>query len=191
MKQITALTSFFILFSFYTYSQTISITDARSKSIGTIVNIKGIILNGSELGTIRYIQDNTGGIAVYDSKLLTSKRGDEINLTGTLTDYNNLLEISSVSTFSVLSSDNALPEPKELSLQDGFNEKYEGRLLKFKDVMFSESGTFKGNTNYKISNGSLTKQIRIDKNSNIASTNIPSKAITIVGIMDNTKQIIN
>lgn len=187
MKKIFVLNAFLLLSVLFVHAQTISISEARSKSVGSTVSIKGIAINGNELGTIRYIQDNTGSIAVYDSKLLGVKRGDEISVTGSLSDYNNLLELSGVTSFSVLSTGNPLPAPKEVSLSEGFSEKYEGMLLRFKDISFTESGTFKGNWNYDITDGNTTKQVRIDKNTNIVSTSIPAKAITIVGIMGQYK----
>ena len=43
----------------------ITIAEARALSPGTNVTVKGLVLNGSDLGDIRYLQDNTGNIAAF------------------------------------------------------------------------------------------------------------------------------
>ncbi|MEO1715312.1 MAG: hypothetical protein AAFU60_18445, partial [Bacteroidota bacterium] len=43
----------------------ISIEEARNTSLGTEVTIQGIVTSGDELGIIRYLQDETAGIAAY------------------------------------------------------------------------------------------------------------------------------
>ena len=47
-------------------AQVVSIHDAKALGAGTEVSVSGVVINGDELGVIRYIQDNTGGLAVYD-----------------------------------------------------------------------------------------------------------------------------
>ena len=54
----------------------------KTKAVGTQVTVRGIILNGDELGLIRYVQDNTGGIAVYSSSAASTKPGDDVEITG-------------------------------------------------------------------------------------------------------------
>ena len=41
------------------------IAEARTYAIGSVVTITGIVTNGPELGSIRYLQDGTAGIAVF------------------------------------------------------------------------------------------------------------------------------
>ena len=78
-----------MLLSVVSFSQTISA--ARSAAIGSTVTITGIVLNGAELGPIRYIQDATGGIAAYSSSMLTNiLRGDSVTVSGVTKQYNNL-----------------------------------------------------------------------------------------------------
>jgi hypothetical protein len=73
----------------------------RTQALSSTVTFRGKVLNGSELGIIRYVQDGTGGIGVYSSSIANVLRGDSIEVTGTLFDFNTLLEISPVSTFTV------------------------------------------------------------------------------------------
>ena len=77
------------------FSQDIAI--ARTQPLLSTVTVTGIVTNGSELGEIRYIQDGTAGIALYDttanSYLSNVLRGDSITITGGLDVFNGLLEI--------------------------------------------------------------------------------------------------
>ncbi|MFT4903267.1 MAG: hypothetical protein ACI84S_000974, partial [Thalassomonas sp.] len=83
-----------ILLSVVGFTQT-DIATARSQGIGASVTITGIVTNGDELGPIRYIEDATAGIALYDPATLVGVvRGDEVTVTGVLVDYNGLLEMT-------------------------------------------------------------------------------------------------
>ena len=79
-----------ILLSQITYAQDILTT--RSQGVGANVTVTGIVTNGYELGVIRYVEDPTAGIAIYDitanNYLANINRGDSITVSGTLVDYN-------------------------------------------------------------------------------------------------------
>lgn len=87
------------------------IASARAMGVGASVTISGIITNGDELGTIRFMQDLTGGIAVYSSEMSSVQRGDSVTVNGTLKDYSSLLEVDPVNSVTVHSSGHTLPEP--------------------------------------------------------------------------------
>ena len=65
-----------------------------------------------------------------------------LKLQGFLKDYNSLIEIDPASSVNVISSNNPLPAPKVLTLNEAFQEKYEGQLVRLNDVRFSVSGSF-------------------------------------------------
>ncbi len=180
-KTLCLLISLFV--SFLTFSQ-INIQQARQQSLGSSVTVKGIVTNGSELGVIRFLQDTTAGIAVYDAALSALNRGDSVSITGILTDYNGLLEINSVSNWSVLSSGLPVPDAKTVSLPAGFNNNYEAQLLKLNAVHFTNNGTFStSSTNYTISDGTNTAAVRIIGSTNIGGTAIPSGNINLIGLL--------
>ncbi|MEZ4883589.1 MAG: DUF5689 domain-containing protein [Chitinophagales bacterium] len=168
-------------------SDLITIAEARTKATETIVTVKGIITSGSEFGGVRYIQDATAGIAVFNNALAAAvSLGDEVEITGGLTEFNNLLQIGSGVTFEILSSGNALPTPKTLAANDGFSEAYEGQLVRFEAVTFPETGVFADNsTNYDVTiGGSMdTYALRVDGRTDIGGTSIPEEPIAVVGIM--------
>jgi len=179
---------FLLLFSFFfffqdIYSQSISIAEARSKAIGTVVMVSGIASNGAEFGVIRFIQDSTAGIAIYDNSLSDIERGDSVVVTGELTEFNGLLEISNVTAWQHFTLGKEIA-PIDLNPADAFQESREGQLVRVKNVTFVQSGNFSGSSaNYSISDGSSNYQVRILGTTDIAGTPIPSGKISLTGVM--------
>ena len=63
------------------FAQT-DIATARAQGIGATVTITGVVTNGDELGPIRYIEDATAGMAIYDPGAMGAVvRGDEVTVT--------------------------------------------------------------------------------------------------------------
>jgi phosphatidylserine/phosphatidylglycerophosphate/cardiolipin synthase-like enzyme len=170
---------FFLLINLHSLAQNIS--DVRLLNEGNIVTVSGIVTNGSELGVIRYMQDKTGGLAVYDTKLENVKRGDSITVTGEIDFYNNLLELVRISNLMIHSSNHRLPEPKVIGIEE-IGEDYEGQLVEIKNVEIEGSGNFAGNKNYSFSAGALTSELRINTNSPIVGQIIPSEKLNLTAI---------
>ncbi len=180
MKQITFIL-LFILLSGSLFAQT-TISEARSKAIDSSVTISGIVINGDELGTIKYVQDESAGIAVYDDQLSAAKRGDSITVSGVLDNYNNLLEIKTVTAYTTHSQENMLPAPKVLTI-DEIGEEYESQLIKIENIqILGSSGTFSGNQNYTYSDETLSGQLRISSSSPIVGQPIPTGTFDLVAI---------
>lgn len=109
--------------------------------LGEIFTVEGIALVDSGVldnDKTVYIQDETGGIALYDGSgsLPEISEGDKLRVTGELIFYNGLTELSPTGTetfVTILSSDNPLPEPEEIDLSDLANfeiaEQLEGTLV--------------------------------------------------------------
>ena len=68
MKKIITL-AFVTLISITGFSQA-NIAAARALGVGATVTITGVITNGDELGPIRYIEDATAAMALYDPTVL-------------------------------------------------------------------------------------------------------------------------
>jgi phosphatidylserine/phosphatidylglycerophosphate/cardiolipin synthase-like enzyme len=163
--------------------QAIDISEARSKTVGAVVTITGIITNSGELGIIRYIQDQTAGIGVYSYNLsLEADMGDSVTVTGTLKNYNNLLELDPVSSWTVHSSGHDLPEPVLVTIPE-LNDNNEGMLVKIENVLFTNGGAvFSGGT-YSFSSGGNSCQIYVRTNdSPLVGEIIPSQPVTLIGI---------
>lgn len=169
-------------------SDNISIAEARTRTLGATVTIKGIVTTSGELGRIRYMQDATAGIGIFDFDLSNEVvAGDSLLVTGQIADFNGLLQITSdggAFNYTILNSGNDLPEPKVLSLTEGFSETYEGQLVRFNAINFTATNmAFLGNTNYDITDGNTTAQLRVDDDTDISGTPIPSETTDVIGIM--------
>ena len=163
----------------------ISIAAARATPTGTSVTIRGIVSNGPEFGSsLRYIQDGTAGVALYGSTLSSINRGDSIEVTGTISPYANLMEIS-VSSKTLINSGNAVHPPVVLTIPTGYAEQYEGQLVQINTVYFTSTGTFNANATTIISDGSNTGDVRLNSGyvGNLLATIIPTSTVGIVGIM--------
>jgi len=157
------------------------IIDARN-AVGKEVTVSGIVTNGAELGNIRYFQDNTAGLAAYGSELSNVNRGDSITITGTVKDYNNLLELDPIASITVHSGGHTLPAPAALTINQ-IGESYEGQLVEIKNVtIVNAGGTFAGNQNYEFTDGTNTGEFRVNTNSPIVGQVIPTGKINLIGI---------
>lgn len=180
MNKIKLLVGFALLSNCF-FGQS-DILDARNNfAVGQTVTVKGVATNGSELGSIRYLQDANGAIAAYGSSLSAIGRGDSLSVTGVLMDFNGLLEISPVNAhqfFQNVGVPVAVATPITL-----VNESIEARLIKLENVTFVETGSFVANTNYNVTDGTNTLQVRITTGTNLVGTAIPTGAISISGLV--------
>lgn len=181
MKKIAIILTSLILLGFQGFSQS-TIAEARAMGAGATVTVRGVVTNGGELGSsIRYLQDATAGIAAYSYSLNTVERGDSMVVTGVLKIYNQLLEIDPVTSFNVISI-KPLPAPK-LITPSQLKEQYESQLVTMEGVVFDNAGgVFAGNTNYNITQGGQSCQVRVNNSSNLVNQIIPADAVTLVGI---------
>ncbi|HRZ41104.1 MAG TPA: phospholipase D-like domain-containing protein [Bacteroidales bacterium] len=183
MKNILFSTALLVL-SFYSLNaqNPVPIAVARQAAVNDTVTIAGVVLNGSELGVIRYIQDPTGGLAIYDGTKTYLQRGDSVKLTGIMDNYNQLLELRNVYNDTVLSSNNPLPAPVVITPSQ-FGEIHESVMIRINDAIFtSAGGTFAGNTNYTVTAQGQQAQIRINNGNPLVGGLIPTSQVDLVGI---------
>ncbi len=160
-----------------------NIATARAAAVGSTVTFRGVALNGAELPNIRYIQDATAGIAIYGTNLNSINAGDSVLISGTMTNYNNLAEVTPVSSVSILASV-ALPDAQVISDVASISDVHESELLRFNSCFFEDGGsTFAGNTNYNVTVGGQTLQVRILNGSPMIGQIIPVGEVNITGIM--------
>ncbi len=160
----------------------VPIAQARLAPVGDTVTITGVVLNGSELGVIRYIQDPTGGLAIYDGAMTFLQRGDSVLLSGIMDNYNQLLELRNIHNDTVYSSGHPLPAPAVITPSQ-FGEVHESIMIRINNATFSTpGGTFSGNTNYNIISNGQQAQIRITNGSPLVGQLIPTGVIDLVGI---------
>jgi len=119
--------------------------DATGGSIynGQVVTVHGIVTHKIPNSAF-YIGDQGGGpwsgLYVYHGN--TSNQvtlGDDVKLTGTLTEYYGLTELTLVTSYEILSTGNSLPPALELTTAEipygsANSEQYEGVLVRLTDV---------------------------------------------------------
>jgi phosphatidylserine/phosphatidylglycerophosphate/cardiolipin synthase-like enzyme len=175
----------------YLQAQTLSIAEARLKPIGSTITVSGIVTNGAELGKIRYFQDGTGGIAAFPNAASAPmfetlvKLGDSVTITGTLVNFHELLEISPITEFGVTSSNNPIPAPKSVTLNN-LSDAFEGQLVELECAAFANNSaaTFStlGSYNF-IDQNNQTGQIYLRNTSPFFNTIIPTQSVKIRGIL--------
>ncbi|MEO5585554.1 MAG: phospholipase D-like domain-containing protein [Flavobacteriales bacterium] len=161
-----------------------TVADARNAALGSSVTVSGIVTSGPSLGGIRYLQDATGGIAAFPGSGSVSgfspAPGAAITLTGTLTEYSGLLEITPISAFTINSTGNALPAP-EVITPNGLNESVEARMVRIEGVYFSGSGVFSAGT-WPVQASTQTANIYLASGPPLIGTAVPTGPVDITGI---------
>ena len=159
----------------------VDIATARNQGIGANVTITGIVTNGDELGVIRYIQDNTAGMALYDASLASFQRGDEVTVSGTLVDYNGLLEMNPVNSNSINSSGNTVSP--QIVTPNQIGESTESELVQIDNVIFNNGGAvFTANTIFDFTSNNQTGRIYIKTGHTLVGRLIPMGPVTLIGI---------
>jgi len=172
-----------MLLSQLTYTQ--DILTARSQGVGANVTVTGVITNGDELGPIRYIEDATAGLALYDltTNILLSScvRGDSITVSGTLVDYNGLLELNPTSAAFIHSNGNTLPTPQNLT-PNQIGEATESELVQIDNVIFNSGGSLFTVGTHDFTSNSQSGKIYIRSGQSLENSLIPSGPVTLIGI---------
>lgn len=178
MKRTLLLTLAAFAIGNVSFGQT-DVADARTFSTGSTVTINSVATNGSELGIIRYTQDNTAGLACYGNMMSGVNRYDSITCTGPLIEFSGLLEISLVT--NVVNHGQAVVQPLPVNIPiTAAGESLESELVQIDNVTFVESGNFSGGSaTYTITDGANTLDVRVNGSTNIAGTAIPTGPVSI------------
>lgn len=165
------------------FAQT-DIADARTYGLGQTITVSGVATNGSELGSIRYMQDGTAGIAGYGGPITGVSRYDSITITGPLIEFSGLLEISTVT--NVVNHGPAVITPTPLQVPiTSVDETIESELIEIQNVTFVETGNFSiggSGATYTITDGSNTLDVRLNATSNFNGQPIPTGPVTVTGL---------
>jgi len=170
------------------------ISNARTMSIGDVVTIEGIATNGDELGIIRYLQDDSGAVAVYPGTGSTGdfpgdvKRGDRVMVTGPLKEFNGLLEVDPVTSYTIVSSGNDLPEAQQGTPND-LNEDNEAVLMTISNVKFENGGNVFGVGNYTFNSETEEGEIYVRSNHPMLGEEIPLASVDLTGVVSEFNSI--
>lgn len=157
------------------------IATARTQAIGDTVTVSGIITNGDELGLIRYFEDGTAGIAGYDSAFsIGVLLGDSITVTGILVDFNGLLEIQPVTSFSNHGSGYNVTPQTITPLQ--LDENTEAELVQINNALIGNGGSNFTQGMHNFSANGESGIIYLRSGHPLIGTLIPAAPITLIGI---------
>ncbi len=163
-----------------------TIAHARAAEIGTRLIIEGTLTVSDHHGNTAFIQDETGGIAIYGEMVTEQGKfsiGDSIRVTGTRAVYNELVQISDVEDVEYLGVANAPVEPVSISLSE--LEAYRGQLVKISNMSFPDPGQlFFGNSNYVVSDESGSAELRIDSDvESLVGKTQPETCEEVIGVV--------
>lgn len=121
-----------------------TIAEVRALPLNTTVQTSGIVTAVFPGGTNTtvYIQDETAGIVLYGSNLAVEV-GDEVNVNGSLTEYQTLLELNVTKDDITVVGKKDVPAATSVSA-DQLQENKEGMLLTLKNITIESvnSGNF-------------------------------------------------
>jgi len=159
--------------------------------LGQIVTVQGVVFspNFQTTNNSFYIADSTAGtdIFMYAPPLYTWQLGDDLKITGVVTQHNGMSEIvvADSTGWVLMSSGNPLPTPTVITLAQfkANAELYEGSLVRFLGLNLV-GGTWpaSGSTNLSLSDGIDTVVFRIDSDTDIDGSPAPSWPADVTGI---------
>lgn len=169
------------------FSQVVDVATARGQNIGSTISVKVIVTTGTSLdpssGSTRYFQDATGGLSAFGNDLAPVQPGDSIIITGELSEFFQLKQISPVTNVQIVNSGNPLPSPEVLTINDAMQESKECMLVQIPNVTFDQGGSFSGQSNYNITDVTGNGDLRVNGNTNLVGTPIPSAQVAVTGVI--------
>jgi len=169
-----------------------------------IYEVEGVVFTHTNITTagnaLFYIQDDTGGIAVFygGSSTFRPAAGDRVRVVGPLAVFSSLLELAPSASnplhrAEILSSGNPLPQPKPFAFSQTndlvvMETTIEGSLVKLTNVYFpTATGTarFPLGANVTVTNaGGETFTVRVDARvTSLGEMVIPPFAYEVIGAM--------
>lgn len=135
----------------------ITANEAKTKPEGTEVRVKGIVTYSTQTRTI-FMQDESGGICVDKSgEMLNSYVGKEIDVTGTISLYGGMVQVTpaSLSDIKITNDAPTMPDPFVITTYDLMNtdRAHEGKLIKIENAQIKAIG----GTDSKIYNHTITQ----------------------------------
>ncbi|MCX8014920.1 MAG: hypothetical protein N2748_02770, partial [candidate division WOR-3 bacterium] len=181
-------------------AQVIPIRNIRQNNVNGVplllnqyVTFTGIVSVANQFGSSGpgYVFDNTGGVAIYGSAVSQISIGDSVTVTGLVTHFYGLTEITNLTITKHASNRPVtpvfmtIPEVSRIDTAGGYIEN-EGTLIFLDNIFFATpGGYFTANTNYTIKDiFGNSCQIRIDDNvSSIIGRPIPADTFDLVGVI--------
>jgi len=171
----------------YDIASVTSTTDGAVDSLDVQCTITGVVygvdLQGNE-NVLFTVVDATGGIAVFsdDPNLgYTVTEGDQVAIQGVINEFNCLTQMNPISV-SILSTGNGLVTPAVVTALD---ESTESELVTIEGLtivdpmQWDNSGA---SFNVDVTDGTNTYAMRIDDDTDIAGTDVPTTPFILIGL---------
>ena len=164
----------------------ITILEARNTTAGETVTISGVLTVSDQFSGSAYLQDTTGGIAVFDELVHGDgvfMIGDSLTITGTRSAFNDQIQISPVAIVENNGTPNQAILPLDITLSELANHPAE--LVRIVDSNFPTSGDMLfGNSNYLLTDLSGNGELRIDNDvEEIVGLGQPETCTEIIGVV--------
>ena len=186
MRHLTACFTFFAVAQVYGQQ---SILDMRENyNIGQTVTVTGVVTSDDNLGSVRYLQDATAGIALYPGQdwsawEATPQIGDSLSVTGEITEYNGLLEVVPNLTDVTFFGQGTVPTPLEITPSQ-MGENLEGQLVRINGVTFPLAGTFiTGNNTYDFTSAGESGVIYVRTSNSLVGEELTGCEVDMLGIV--------
>ena len=153
-----------------------------------MVTVTGVVTSDANLGSVRYLQDATAGIALYPGADWSDwdaepAIGDSLTVTGEITEYNGLLEIGPNLSAVVFEGAGTLPEPQVIGAAD-MDESLEGQLVRVNGVTFPLAGQeITGNNTYDFTADGQTGIIYVRNSNSLVGETLTGCAVDLLGIV--------
>lgn len=184
----------------YTFpTEVANIAALRAGTTGsTVYKLTGeaVMTLKSSNNNVKYIQDATGGILIYDaSGIITTAYNvnDGITgITGTLNLFSGMLQFIPVTDPGAATSTNNTVTPVEATLTNYGN--YPGQLVKITGLTIAETGSFAASTNYTLSDGTNSGVLRTAYSDlpyvGSAIPTVPQDIVGVVLMYNSTAQLV-
>ncbi|GAB2604643.1 endonuclease/exonuclease/phosphatase family protein [Spirosoma areae] len=157
--------------------------------VGTTVTIQGRVTVSTQFGgKLFYIQDATGGIAVYDPNISYGNQvqlGDLVQITGPVALFQGKKEINGVTAFSKVDNSNQPVTPQTVTINQLAT--YEGQLVTIQNATIGGSGgTFQGGSagTYPLTTSDGTGELFVSSASDLVGATRPTVPLSATGISE-------
>ena len=162
------------------------------------VTVRGIVTVANHFGGPAYMQDVSGGLAVYDRTFERSVAiGDEVTVTGTITQFNGLTELANITLIASDSRGNELSPsvvtiPQLVADASSGQDLFEGMLVQLNRVTVKDANSQPlgfwnvggSGSNFWLHDGMDSVQVRIDADvTGVANTPAHSGEFDLVGVV--------
>ncbi len=184
----------------------VKVNDANGTpfKLGALVTIEGIVTVANEFGGPSFVQDNSAGIGIFGSTFSTAVNiGDEVKVSGVVSPFNGLCELTSPVLHGIVSSGNTVTPLLSLCSQlfndgQGGVEQYEGLLVRVNlvSVLDTVSGNppttwnscgLSSGCNYRLSDASGHVDIRADNGVSFFNSPAPQGVFSVIGVLSQFK----